>query len=388
MLEEYIDQATLELIRKFLKCGYIDFYNHPDILEESDIDTSQGSFISPILSNLYLHRLDCFVRDSFFIEWNLGNEPKFVSGYQTRKHLSVKELEVIESFGIKGVKETIEKLKYNEWFKQGLSFRNSKDINFRRLGYVRYVNNFIIGLTGTKKEANSIKNSIVIFLKENLLLNINETKSYICHSSDKNVKFLGYYVRFLPFNKIVKNPNVDHEDGSGFSLQFKVTGINQVQLRIPVEFILRRAVDCGYAKVRKDGKSIRAASCNKLSSFDDKQIVQRFSSIIRGLMKYYSPANRRSDLWSIVALYRKSCALTLADKHKLQTAAKTFKQYGPNLKITDPVKKKETTLYYPDSLKTSLNFKLGLRRVTLADSLIDPIQSFYRGNIKTAYSCQ
>lgn len=388
MLNDHIDQATLELIRKFFKCGYIDFYNHPDTLEKSDIGTPQSSLISPILSNLYLHRLDCFVRDSLLTEWNRGNERKFVSGYQTRKQLSAKELKIVESLGIKGLKEAIERLKHNEWVKQGLPSRDPKDINFRRMGYVRYVDDFMIGFTGTKDEAQSIQNSIVIFLKEKLLLNINETKSYIHHSSDRNIKYLGYYVRFFPLNKIVRDPKVDYKDGSGLGHQLKATAINQAQLRIPVELILQRAVDRGYAKVRKCGKSIRATSCRKLSSLEDKQIVQRFSSIIRGLVEYYSPANKRSDLWPVVALYRKSCALTLADKHKLKTAAKAFKRYGPDLKITDPVKKKETILFYPDTLITSVNFRLGVKQVTLADSLLDPIQGSYKSNIKTAYSCQ
>ena len=145
--------------------------------------------------------------------------------------------------------------------------------------------------------------------------------------------------------------------------------------------------DRGYAKVRKDGKSIRATSCRKLSSLEDKLIVQRFSSIIRGLMEYYSPANRRSDLWSIVATYRKSCALTLADKHKLKTAAKAYKRYGPNLKISDPIKKKETVLFYPTTLKTTVNFKLGKNTISLADSILDPIKGSYRSNVKTSSSC-
>jgi hypothetical protein len=61
-----------------------------------------------------------------------------------------------------------------------------------------------------------------------------------------------------------------------------------------------------------------------------------------------------------VALLRKSCALTLADKHKLKTAAKAYKKFGPNLKITDPLNPKDvTTLFYPDTLKTTNNFNLG-----------------------------
>lgn len=385
---DYVDQSTVELLRKLLNCGYIDIYNHPDKLEIHEVGTPQGSLISPILSNLYLHRLDCFIQDSLLPEWNRGDERKFISGYQTRKVLTSKELKAVESLNLEGVKEAVERLKHNQWVKLGLPSRDPKDDNFRRMGYVRYVDDFLIGFTGTKAEAESIRDRIVTFLSDDLKLKTNEAKSYISHSSDRGIKYLGYYIRFLPLNKVVIDSKVEFKDGSGRGHQLKATAINQAQLRIPVELILLRAVDRGYAKVRKDGKSIRATSCRKLSSLEDKLIVQRFSSIIRGLMGYYSPANRRSDLWQVVALYRKSCALTLADKHKLKTAAQVFKRYGPNLKVSDPIKIKETVLFYPETLKTTVDFKLGKNIVTLADSLLDPIQGSYKSNTKTFEFCQ
>jgi len=388
MMEKYVDQATIELLRKFLKSGYVDIYNHPNKLESTEVGTPQGSLISPILSNLYLHHLDCFIQDSLLPEWNRGNERKFVSGYQNRKSLTAEELKAIESLNLKGVKEAVERLKHNLWVKQGLPSRDPKDDNFRRMKYIRYVDDFMIGFTGTKAEAEGIRDQIITFLSNELKLKTNVAKSSISHSSDKGIMYLGYYIRYLPLNKISIDPKVEYKDGSGLGPQLKATAFNQAQLRVPVELILRRAVDRGYAKIRKDGISIRATSCRKLCSLDDKLIVQRFSSIIRGLIEYYSPANQRSDLWQIVSLYRKSCALTLADKHKLGTAAKAFKKYGPNLKISDPIKTKETVLFYPETLKTSINFKLGKNSITLADSLLDPIQGSYRNNIKTSLSCQ
>ena len=387
MLIDYCDQATIELIQKFLKCGYIDFYNHPETLEKSEIGTPQGSLISPILSNLYLHLFDCYMENKILPEWNRGNERKFISGYQTRKNLTAEERRVVESLNLKGLTEAIGRLKHNEWVKQGLPSRDPKDDNFRRMYYARYVDDFIIGFTGTKAEAEAVKSSVETFLRDKLELKTNETKSYICHSSEMNIKYLGYFVRYLPNNKIVKDPRVLEKDGEGKGHQLKAIAINQVQLRIPTEKILRGAVDRGYAKIRTDG-TIRPSSCRKLSSLDDKQIVQRFSSIIRGLMEFYSPANKRTDLWQIVAFYRKSCALTLADKHKLKTAAAVYKRYGPNLKVTDPVKRKETVLFYPTSLKTTGNFKLGKSIITLSSSTLDPIKGSYKQNIKTSQSCQ
>jgi len=387
MLKEHVDQATLELIRKFLKCGYIDFYNHPDTLEKSEIGTPQGSLISPILSNLYLHLFDRFVVDNLIPEWNRGNERKFISGYQTRKLLSAEEQKVVDQLNLKGLTEAIARLKHNEWVKQGLPSRDPTDENFRRMYYARYVDDFIIGFTGTKAEAEELKSTIEAFLLDKLKLKTNETKSYIRHSSEQGIKYLGFYIRYIQNNKTVKDPNILENDGKGLGHQLKSTAINSAQLRIPTELILRRAVDSGYGKIRKGG-TIRPTSCRKLSSLDDKLIVQRYSSIIRGYMNYYCPANKFSDLWQIVAFYRKSCALTLADKHKLKTAAKAYKLFGPKLKISNPIKKKETELFYPTTLKTTGNFKLGKKIITLSDSVMDPIKGSYRQNTKSEMTCQ
>jgi group II intron reverse transcriptase/maturase len=387
MLEEYVDQATLELIRKFLKCGYIDFYNHPNTLEKSEIGTLQGSLISPIMANLYLHHLDQFIVDKLIPEWNRGDVRKHISGYQTRKLLTAEEQKLVELVDLKGLKEAISRLKHNEWVKKGLPARDPKDDNFRRMYYARYVDDFIIGFTGSKVEAEELKSSIEAFLLDELQLKTNETKSYISHSSNKGIKYLGFFIRYISNNKIVKDPRNPENDGKGLGHQLKSTAINSAQLRIPTELILRRAVDSGYGKIRKGG-SIRPSSCRKLSSLDDKLIVNRFSSIIRGLMAYYSPANKFSNLWQIVAFYRKSCALTLADKHKLKTAAKAFKIFGPKLRISNPVKKKETELFYPTTLKTTGNFKLGKSTLSLSDSVIDPIKGSYKQNKKSAKTCQ
>lgn len=387
MLTNYCDQATIELIKKFLRCGYIDLYNNPETLEKSTIGTPQGSLISPILSNLYLHHLDRFIVDDLIPTWNRGDVRKFISGYQTRKELSAEEKKVVDQLNLKGLTEAIKRLKHNEWVKEGFPARNPHDDGFRRMHYARYVDDFIIGFTGTKAEAEKIKSTIEAFLTEKLSLKANETKSCIAHSSEKGTKYLGFYIRYIHNNKLTKEKKTLEAEDKGLGYQLKSTAINSAQLRIPTEFILRRAVDRGYAKIRKTG-TIRPTSCRKLSSLDDKLIVQRFSSIIRGLMEFYSPANKLSDLWQIVAFYRKSCALTLADKHKLKTAAKVYKKYGPNLKVSDPIKKKETVLFYPTTLKTTGNFKLGKKNLTLSGDVLDPIQGSYKQNKKSEKTCQ
>jgi hypothetical protein len=100
--------------------------------------------------------------------------------------------------------------------------------------------------------------------------------------------FLGFYLRYLP-NKIVLGESPEKIP------QAKRIAINQVQLRVPVERILKRLTDKGYVVVRKNG-TFRATSNRKLSSLEDQAIVNHFSSVIRGILSYYQPANQYSDL--------------------------------------------------------------------------------------------
>lgn len=385
-VRSYCDQPTTELIAKMLKVGYIDMANLADSVERARQGTPQGSLISPILANLYLHDLDRHVSDNLLAEWNRGDERNFVLGYQTRKLLNAEERDFVNRIDLPGLEDAIAKLKHNKWVKNGLPTREPHDHAFRRLRYVRYVDDFILGFAGTKEEAITIKNDIEKFLVDKLNLKVNESKSKIYHSSDKSIKYLRFFLRYIPTNKIVVDPKQNNGDVVN---QLKATAINQVQLRIPIEEILQRATDRGYAKIRKDGKTYRATSCRKLASLPDKDIITRFSSIIRGLTQYYCPANQYSDLWAVVSLYRKSCALTLADKHKLKTAAKAYKTYGPKLRITDPLNPNNTTeLYYPETLKTTSNFKVGKQHIHTQLLIEDPIQGSHKQNTKTCATCQ
>lgn len=172
----------------------------------------------------------------------------------------------------------------------GLGARDQSDPSFRRLHYIRYADDFILGFNGTREEAETIQNKIKGFLENNLKLTVNEEKSKIHHSSDRNIKFLGFFLRYLP-NKRTLDANKAEE---GIK-QVKMVAINSAQLRIPVEHILKRLQDKGYATTRKNG-TYRATSNRKLASFEDKLIVNRFSSVIRGLYNYYLPSNQFSDL--------------------------------------------------------------------------------------------
>jgi hypothetical protein len=100
-----------------------------------------------------------------------------------------------------------------------------------------------------------------------------------------------------------------------------------------------------------DGKSFRATRQLRLCTYNEYDIVKHFSSLIRGLVKYYSFVSQRSQLWKVLHLIRKSCALTLASKFNLSTAASVYKKFGITLSIYKEGKLR-VSLYYPKTLKT------------------------------------
>nr|AAD12069.1 reverse transcriptase homolog [Diacronema lutheri]ADW83098.1 hypothetical protein [Diacronema lutheri]QHD45373.1 hypothetical protein [Pavlova sp. NIVA-4/92] len=383
ILRPLVDQPTLELISKLIKVGYVEMFDTTCFpISESTIGTPQGSLISPLLCNFYMHILDTFLQKVLIPQWNVGDERSYVKGCQNRKAMDVNDKAIVEAYP--ELEGQIQRIKHNRWVTEGKGSRDPNDANFRRLRYVRYADDIVIGFTGPYSEALVILDQVVKFLEKTLCFKVNKEKSSINHSETNGIKFLGTFIKYLP-NKIVIDPK---HDIPGEIQQLKAVAINKPQLRAPIKDILERAVSNGFAKLRDDG-SIRATSCRKLSSLEDKAIVLRFSSIIRGILNYYSFVNSRSDLWPVVSLFRKSCALTLADKHKLKTAAAVYKRYGPNLKVQGPVPKDFVILHYPDTLKTTQTFKLGKRSPTLA--FIDDLGSLsgsYRSLPKTSDQCQ
>ena len=384
-LEEFADQATVELIGKLLKVGYVDL-QYADAEERAKEGTPQGSLISPLMANLYLHALDSHVMDTLVPKWNRGDRRPPAPGYNHHEDLTSKEKALAEEVNLPGVAEAIGRIKHNQWVLNEAATKDTSSSRFKRLHYVRYVDDFVLGFIGSKSEATEIDKEVKNFLNEKLRLQVNEEKSKIYHSSESGFRYLGFYIRYLDTNQIVLDPLKSGKEDA--VKQLKATAFNSAQLRVPVLTLMERAVDKGYACLRTDGTA-RATASLKLATLEERQIVLHFSSIIRGILEYYSPANKYSDLWPVVSLYRKSCALTLANKLKYRTSAAIFNKYGAYLKVTDPLDPKKTaTLHYPKTLKTTQNFRLG--RQSLTPHLLEPreVLATHSKNIRTALFCQ
>lgn len=389
LLNRYCDQPTIELIRKLLKVGYVDVHNLANRNNYNYEGTPQGSLISPILCNIFLHELDSYIVKELLPIYNKGEARKKNPTYSKRYTLNEKDKEFLKEYP--QLKKALLRLKHNE-FVTGQKFlaMDNADPSFRRLHYIRYADDFLIGFTGPRREAVEIQEKIVKKLSS-LELTINQDKSKIHHSNDRGISYLGMYIRYYKHN-IVKWRK-DGSDADDITIQIphlQAQSVNTVHFRAPIDKILKRLVDKGFAKIRKDS-TVRGTAYIKYSMLDDEMIVSRFSAIIRGLNNYYSCINKRSDLWKVFAILRKSCALTLGYKHKMTRAARVYAKYGPNLKI-QKLGKEATSLFYPKSLKTKIDFKTRkgnlLQYYSVLDLEIDVVKGSHNLNVRTDDLCQ
>lgn len=304
LLKRIKDHKFINIIRKALKAGYGESHK---VIKANLIGTTQGTPLSPLLSNIYLNVFD--------------------------KHM----IQLKEQFD-KGTKPSIDK---KDRSISGLLLRNQNkaikigytkktllqtkryidcDSTYKRLIYTRYADDFIIGVRGSLKEANEIKYKCKEFLEKTLKLTLNDKKTIVTSIQKNKVIFLGAHISLKQFNvlsRIVKNGKKSYKQRKGI----------YIRLEAPIKRIWQKLSEAGYHK------GFKPISKNILIPNTKEQIIDHYNSVLRGYLNYYSFAANYGNLVSIIRyILWKSCALTLAIKYKLKRIAKVIKKFGKNLK--------------------------------------------------------
>jgi group II intron reverse transcriptase/maturase len=285
LAEKIHDGRFLRLIEQMLKAGYLEDW----IWNATLSGAPQGGTASPILSNIYLDRLDRFVEDRLLPQYNRGEVRR-----KNPDYLAVKS--EIEKAWRRGDREAVRRLKQQ---RRTMPSGDPHDPGFRRLKYVRYCDDFLLGFAGPKHEAEQIKAEIGAFLREELKLELSETKTVITHAASQTARFLGYEIR------------AQHNDTKVTGGRRSVNGV--VGLYVPKTAIRERC-----ARYTRGGKpAIRGPMLHD----EDFTIVEKYGSEYRGIVQYYLLAQDVASLNGMHWVMETSMLKTLAAKHKSTVTA-------------------------------------------------------------------
>lgn len=291
------DNRFIRLIQGLLDAGYLEDWKY----NKTYSGTPQGGVLSPLLANIYLHQLDIYVQATLIKTYDKGKVRARNPAYRRLNYLANQATKV-------GSKELARQLRIKA---KTLPSIDPNDPNYRRLRYVRYADDFVLGVVGPKSEAEEIKRKIGDFLKKELKLNLSEEKTLITNATQEAAKFLGYEIISEQCNtKLTKGKRC-------------INGT--IALRVPKDITQKKA-----AKYKRNSKPIHR---NYLLEDSDYSIVAEYQIELNGLYQYYSLAQNVSWLYHLKWIMEQSLLKTLAAKHKTSVNA-MYVKYGTKV-VTD-----------------------------------------------------
>ncbi|MEU9851193.1 reverse transcriptase domain-containing protein [Streptomyces sp. NPDC047985] len=278
--EKIRDGRFVQLIRCMLRAGYLEDWQWNATLSGAP----QGGVVSPVLSNIYLDRLDRFVEQELLPDYNRGRQRRHHSEYH---RLDARMWRAVA----RGDKAAARELRLK---RRSLPSLDPHDPGFRRLRYVRYADDWLLGFAGPKNEAEEIKSRIKEFLHADLKLSLSEPKTLITHASSQAARFLGYEVKAQRCDTKLTGP------------RRSANGI--IGLFVPQELVRQRC-----APYMRNGKPYQRGVLLHDSDFS---IVAAYQAEYRGLVQYYLLAQDVSRLSRLRWVMETSMLKTLASKHR------------------------------------------------------------------------
>lgn len=343
--ERIKDERFIRLVRKFLNAGYIENW----VFHRNYSGTPQGGIISPLLANIYLDKLD-----KYMMEY-IG---KFDKGKKRRRNPEHRKLEGRKRTVIKKLARETDmgnilmlqkEIKEIEKKRVQIPAADGMDSNYKRLKYVRYADDFLIGVIGSKEDCLRIKADIKTFLENKLKLELSDEKTLITNGN-QSAKFLG-------FDVYIRKTNGAKRDKNGVLKRYFG---NKVVLKVTTETIRKKLLALDAVEINTIyGKEIwKGIPRGYLSVNDDLEILDKYNSEIRGFYNYYSIANNSNVVNSFYTIMKQSMIKTFGQKYrikgsKLRKKLRIGKEIGVRFK--DSKGREKTRLFYHDGFKRKID---------------------------------
>ena len=288
--EKVHDERFLRLVGGMLTAGYLEDWKWGATLS----GIPQGGVSSPILSNIYLHKLDVFVEQVLI--------PEYTRGGLRKRNPAYRQVEAgIMRARRRSDRATVRSLRRQQF---RLPSQDPDDPGYRRLRYVRYADDHLLGFAGPKAEAQQIKERLAVFLRDELKLELSPDKTLITHARSSAARFLGYEIT-------IQSDNRQRTRG-----RRAING--QTLLRVPADVVKAK---CAPFLAR--GKPARQAP---MIHEDDYTIVASFGVRYRGIVQYYLLAGDVHRLHRLRRVMETSMLKTLASKHR-SSVSKMARKY-------------------------------------------------------------
>ncbi|HYF64678.1 MAG TPA: reverse transcriptase domain-containing protein [Herpetosiphonaceae bacterium] len=292
--EDIQDERFLRLIRRLLQAGYLQKWTY----HQTYSGTPQGGVLSPLLANIYLDQLDRFVETTLIPQYTQGHERAYNPAYARVSG----RLGYLEKTARGGTDEAVRLRKLRRTLPAG----DLWDPGFRRLRYVRYADDFLLGFIGSHQEAEQIKAALQDYLHTSLKLTLSPEKTLITHARTESARFLGYDLHLM-----LDNDKLD-ERGRRF-----ING--KIGLRVPT------TVATTFTKpYMRNGKPVHRGRLMENSVYS---IVAHYQQEFRGLVEFYRRAyNLSTVLNRVEGVLEQSLVKTLARKLRI-SVPQVYRRY-------------------------------------------------------------
>lgn len=357
--ERISDDRFIRLIRKFLKAGYVEDWTFHNTYS----GMPQGGIVSPILANIYLDKLDKYVKE-YIRHFDMGTKRrpgKESNDLANERKRTVRKLKKVKDGTEKAA--LVARLKAIEQERAAFPSGDEMDGSYRRLKYIRYADDFILGVIGSKEDALRIKEDIKSFLSESLALELSEEKTLITHTG-KSAKFLGYEIT-------VTRNNHQRRDVQG---RLRRTYGKRVRLNVSMATLRDKLLKYGAMEIKlRNGKEIWKPKCRSGLIFnDDLEILDRYNRETVGFCNYYLIANNCVVLHNFRYIMEYSMYKTFAGKYR-STVRKINKKYRLNKLFTVKYEQQgviKSRTFYKTSFKrrtTAFNGSCDIEPYSIAD---------------------
>jgi hypothetical protein len=201
---------------------------------------------------------------------------------------------------------------------QAIPSIDTEDPKYRRLRYVRYADDFLLGFIGPKSEAEEIKKEIGRFLQEELKLELSEAKTLITNARSEKARFLGYEI------SVTQADEKRHTDTRKNGTMSRRSVNGRAKLTIPKD-----VRDAYSQKYMRNGKAIHRRELVNESVFD---ILTKYQLEFRGIANYYELASNMHTLKYLKWVMDTSLTKTLA--HKLNISVnQVYEKYRAEIEV-------------------------------------------------------